>query len=158
MVKSRVFHDVDFAAESLLKVGYQTAREEGCSSGTGFNQEVEVAVRTRLVAYERAKDFHARHTVAAGDVENPVAFSSLQLRQRHSKTMVSLIQGQTLSPGRRRPGFRAVNLEIVEQLTHSTPRVQNVPAQGGKTVACNNSCGNMGHFAKIGWKAWQQNQ
>jgi len=46
VVKSRVFHDVDFAAQGLLEVGYQTTREKGCGAGTGFNQEVEVAVWT----------------------------------------------------------------------------------------------------------------
>ena len=91
MVKSGVFDHINFAAEGFLKIGDEAAREERRRSGTSLNQEVEIAVRTGLVAHERTKNLHARHAVVAGDGENSIPFGSLELWQRHSGPMVAPI-------------------------------------------------------------------
>ena len=92
MVQSLFFNDIDLAAEFLFQIGDQSAREKGRSVWTGFDQEIEIAFGSNLVAREGTKYSDARHAMPAGNRQDSVSLRGLQCQH---ESMLS----PTLTPG-----------------------------------------------------------
>jgi hypothetical protein len=72
MVQALFLDHIDPASERVLEVGDQSAGEERGGIGSGFDQEVQIAVGPRFATDKRTKDLHAGYAMAMCNRHNPI--------------------------------------------------------------------------------------